>query len=103
MPPSADRKWIDTALISRKPPPEYASLTGFPSLARYASYSYVGSGAFGKVYAAVHGELGRIEAVKRIEISDPRQRQMALAEAEILARLPPHPNLVTLYDVESDN
>jgi O-acetyl-ADP-ribose deacetylase (regulator of RNase III) len=103
MPPSADRKWIDTAAIPRSAPPEYAPLAYFPSLARYASYSYLGAGAFGKVYAAVHGELGRIEAVKRIEIRDPRQRQMALAEAEILARLPPHPSLVTLYDVETDN
>ncbi len=103
MPPSADRKWIDTSIISRNGSPEFAGLASFPSLARYASYSFVGAGAFGKVYAAVHGELGRIEAVKRIEIGDPRQRQMALAEAEILATLPPHPNLVTLYDAETDH
>lgn len=103
MPLQRERQWVDVQTIKHKPPPEYSGLSSFPSLARYTSYSFLGAGAFGRVYAAVHGELGRIEAVKRIEIRDPRQRQMALAEAETLAKFPPHPNLVTLYNAECDD
>ncbi len=97
-----DRQWIEARLIHENPPQGYECLRTFPSLFRYHSYSFLGAGAFGRVYAAVHAGLGRIEAVKRIEILDDRQRRMALAEAEVLARLPPHPNLVTLYNAEMD-
>src|SRR3954447_25133990 len=103
MPAQRERQWIDVHQVKHNPPPEYVGLAGFPSLQRYANYSFLGAGAFGRVYAAVHAEIGRVEAVKRIEIHDARQRQMALAEAETLARFPPHPNLVTLYSAEADN
>lgn len=102
MPAARDRQWIDARALQSRPPPNYEGLESFPSLHRYTAYSFLGAGAFGRVYAAIHAGLGRIEAVKRIEIQDDRQRQMALAEAEILARLPPHPNLVTLYNAEID-
>lgn len=103
MPLAQDHRWVDVREVRKSPPPEFAGLVGFPSLLRYTSFSFLGAGAFGRVYAAVHAELGRIEAVKRIEIHDPHKRQMALQEAQILARLPPHPNLVTLYNVEADD
>lgn len=79
--PTSERQWIDANVLRHHPPPEYAVLQSFPSLSRYASYSVLGAGEFGKVFAAVHAELGRIEAVKRIEILDPKVRKMALAEA----------------------
>jgi serine/threonine-protein kinase len=103
MPASHLHEWIDAYTVQHNPPPEFAGMETFPSLHRYNSYSYLGAGAFGKVFAAVHAGLGRIEAVKRIEMQDERQRQMALREAEIMARLPPHPNLMTLYNAEADN
>jgi O-acetyl-ADP-ribose deacetylase (regulator of RNase III) len=103
MPLPRERQWVDVQTIKNRPPADYVGLSGFPSLQRYTNYSFLGAGAFGRVYAAVHAELGRIEAVKRIEIRDPRQRQMALAEAETLARFPPHPNLVSLYNAEADD
>ncbi len=103
MPLPRERQWVDVQTVKRNPPPDYVGLSGFPSLQRYTNYSFLGAGAFGRVYAAVHAEIGRIEAVKRIEIHDPRQRQLALAEAETLARFPPHPNLVMLYNAEADD
>jgi O-acetyl-ADP-ribose deacetylase (regulator of RNase III) len=97
----ASDDWVPTETIARgKAEGAYALLRDFPSLQRYRSWKYLGGGAFGKVFAGVHGGLGRIEAVKRMQIQDPRVRQMALGEARLMAALPPHPHLVTLYNAE---
>jgi O-acetyl-ADP-ribose deacetylase (regulator of RNase III) len=93
--------WIPTPEILRKKgPPEYHALQDFPSVERYSAWRYLGGGAFGTVFAGVHGGLGRIEAVKRIPIAEPRVQKMALAETRVMAQLPPHPHLVTLFDAE---
>ena len=93
--------FIPTAeILRKKAPPEYQALRNFPSVERYSAWRYLGGGAFGTVFAGVHGGLGRIEAVKRIPIADPRVQKMALAETQVMAQLPPHPHLVTLFDAE---
>src|SRR5579859_2514394 len=93
--------WIPTPeILRKKAPPEYFALRDFPSVERYSAWRYLGGGAFGTVFAGVHGGLGRIEAVKRIHIADPRVQKMALAETRVMAQLPPHPHLVTLFDAE---
>jgi len=81
-------------------PPPYHLLREFPSLGRYVSWRHLGGGAFGTVFAGVHRNHGRIEAIKRVAIADARARTLALAETGVMAQLPPHPHLVTLYDAE---
>ena len=95
------KQWLPTdAILRGDAPPAYLPLRDFPSVQRYRSWRFLGGGAFGRVFAGVHGDLGRIEAIKRMEIADDRLRHMALEEARTMARLPPHPHLVTLYNVE---
>jgi O-acetyl-ADP-ribose deacetylase (regulator of RNase III) len=96
--------WIPTdEILNKRAPAEYGVLRGFPSVERYSAWRYLGGGAFGTVFAGVHGGLGRIEAVKRIPIAEARVRHMALAETRVMAQLPPHPNLVTLFDAEESD
>ena len=96
--------WIPTETIAHGNAPQpYALLRDFPSLQRYRSWRFLGGGAFGRVFAGVHGDLGRIEAVKRMEIADDRFRHLAIEEARTMARLPPHPHLVTLHNAEEHN
>src|SRR5206468_1557792 len=98
---AVDSEWIPTeAVLGGQAPVAYSLLKDFPSLARYRQWRFLGGGAFGRVFAGVHGSLGRIEAVKRMEIKDPRVRKLAIEEARTMARLPPHPHLVTLYNAE---
>ncbi len=87
-------------MLRREAPVAYSLLSDFPSLGRYHHWRFLGGGAFGRVFAGVHGSLGRIEAVKRMEIRDPRVRKLAVEEARVMARLPPHPHMVTLYNAE---
>jgi O-acetyl-ADP-ribose deacetylase (regulator of RNase III) len=88
------------AIRARVAPPEFAHLAAFPSLDRYSAWRYLGGGAFGKVYAGIHRGHGRIEAVKYMPLPDDRSRHMAMEETRVMAQLPPHPHLVTLFDVE---
>jgi len=81
-------------------PANFGPLAAFPSLDRYSAWRYVGGGAFGKVWAGIHRGHGRIEAVKYMPLPDERSRHMAMEETRVMAQLPPHPHLVTLYDVE---
>jgi O-acetyl-ADP-ribose deacetylase (regulator of RNase III) len=93
--------WIPTEdILKRRAGKEYHALREFPSVDRYSAWRYLGGGAFGTVFAGVHGGIGRIEAVKRIAMADARVRHMALAETRLMAQLPPHPHLVTLFDAE---
>jgi hypothetical protein len=85
---TAGADWIATDAIARRGAPiAYTLLDDFPSLQRYHQWKFLGGGAFGRVFAGVHGSLGRIEAVKRMEIKDPRIRRLALEEARVMARL----------------
>src|SRR5688572_15866650 len=93
--------WVPTEdVLKRRGPKELHALREFPSVDRYSAWRYLGGGAFGTVFAGVHGGIGRIEAVKRIAMADERVRHMALAETRLMAQLPPHPHLVTLFDAE---
>src|SRR5262249_54151176 len=94
-------EWIPTdEILRKKSPREYLALSDFPSVERYSAWRYLGGGAFGTVFAAVPAGMGRIEAVKRLPIAEERVRKMALAETQVMAQLPPHPHLVTLFDAD---
>jgi tRNA A-37 threonylcarbamoyl transferase component Bud32 len=72
---------------------------------RYRIVSRLGAGAFGEVYRAHDGVLGRDVAVKRIRLEafvEPSQleevKRRFLREAQVAARLR-HPNIVTTHDI----
>src|ERR1044071_5723877 len=70
-------------------------------LGRYTIRRLIGAGGMGRVFAAVDPELGRAVAIKLIRAeraSSPSARARLLREAQALARLH-HPNVVTVYDV----
>ncbi|HUS66425.1 MAG TPA: serine/threonine-protein kinase [Kofleriaceae bacterium] len=97
-------EWIATEDVSQgRAPEKFAGLLDYPSLHRYRAWRYLGAGAFGVVYAGVRDGLGRTEAVKRMQIADPRLRHLALLETQLMANLPPHPHLVTLYNAEESH
>ncbi len=97
-------EWIATDDIAhRRAPEKYNGLRDFPSLHRYRAWRYLGSGAFGVVFAGVRDGLGRTEAVKRLTIADQSVRHLSLMEAQLMANLPPHPHLVTLYNAEESD
>lgn len=65
----------------------------------------VGSGTFSRVYRAVHRETGEVRAVKvlRAELHiKPEEREQFIREGE-LGRTLRHPNIVPIYEVDSDN
>ncbi len=74
---------------------------------RYRTLARLGAGAFGEVYRAHDGVLGREVAIKRIRLEafvEPAQleevKQRFLREAQVVARLR-HPNIVTTHDIVS--
>ncbi len=66
-------------------------------LGRFIILDSLGSGGMGSVFAAWDRELERRVAIKILHSED---RERFLREAQALARLS-HPNVVTVYDVES--
>jgi O-acetyl-ADP-ribose deacetylase (regulator of RNase III) len=97
-------EWITTEdVLEGRAPEKYYGLKDFPSLMRYRAWRYLGAGAFGVVYAGVRDGLGRTEAVKRMKIADQQVRHLSLMEAQLMANLPPHPHLVTLYNAEESD
>lgn len=77
-------------------------------LGRYTLVRPVGAGSTGEVWLATDEKIGQYVALKRMSFgflagSDAAQtRQRALQEARLGARLRHHPNVVAIYDVESD-
>jgi len=74
---------------------------------RYRTVARLGAGAFGEVYRAHDGVLGRDVAIKRIRLeafAEPTQleevKQRFLREARVAAGLR-HPNIVTTHDIVS--
>jgi eukaryotic-like serine/threonine-protein kinase len=70
-------------------------------LGRYTIRRLIGAGGMGRVFAAVDPELGRAVAIKLIRAERawaPSARARLLREAQAMARLH-HPNVVTVYDV----
>jgi serine/threonine protein kinase/formylglycine-generating enzyme required for sulfatase activity len=67
----------------------------------YKPIRFLGEGTFGRVYQAVHEDLGRDVAIKVARpgaIASRSQEEMMLAEARLAAGLK-HPSIVTVYDV----
>ena len=70
----------------------------------YQIVSLVGEGGMGKVYLAVHNQLGRKVAIKVLDpylARNPEIRARFKKEAATLANLQ-HPNIVTLFDYAED-
>jgi tetratricopeptide (TPR) repeat protein/predicted Ser/Thr protein kinase len=64
---------------------------------RFHVLNRLGAGGMGVVYEAYDPDLARGVALKLVDVAQ-RDREAALAEARILARLS-HPNIVPIYDV----
>jgi len=65
---------------------------------RYRLAGVAGSGGMGTVYAVEDVELGRLVALKVIDLPDPGIEARLRREAQILARLE-HPGIVPVHDV----
>jgi tRNA A-37 threonylcarbamoyl transferase component Bud32 len=77
----------------------------FPAGGRYEILGELGRGSMGVVYRARDKRLDREVALKRLPESlrdEPTRVEMLLREARSAARLN-HPNIVTLFDVDSDD
>lgn len=70
---------------------------------RYKIDGILGRGAFGSVYKGLDEQLERHVAIKVSRLkADKRASELLLAEARQLAKLT-HPNIVTIFDVGSEN
>ncbi|MGE5126385.1 MAG: serine/threonine-protein kinase [Betaproteobacteria bacterium] len=92
--------------VPEAPAPGAATLAGLLG-ERYRTVARLGAGAFGEVYRAHDGVLGRDVAIKRIRLeafAEPAQleevKQRFLREAQLAARLR-HSNIVTTHDIVS--
>ena len=93
----------DTAATSLATGADAPTTAGAPRLAlgRYRLERRLGAGAFGVVWLAHDEDLGRLVAVKRIELHDERIAARAEREARAAARLA-HPAIVALYEARRD-
>eukprot|EP01062_Namystynia_karyoxenos_P042889 TRINITY_DN31416_c0_g1_i1.p1 TRINITY_DN31416_c0_g1~~TRINITY_DN31416_c0_g1_i1.p1 ORF type:complete len:1061 (+),score=55.32 TRINITY_DN31416_c0_g1_i1:125-3307(+) len=66
--------------------------------ARYQVLSQLGHGSFGTVYKVRRRTDGAVFALKHIRTQDPRGRDLALRELQLLQHVPRHPNVVHLVD-----
>ncbi len=92
--------------VPEAPAPGAATLAGLLG-ERYRTVARLGAGAFGEVYRAHDGVLGRDVAIKRIRLeafAEPAQleevKQRFRREAQLAARLR-HSNIVTTHDIVS--
>ncbi len=70
-------------------------------LDKYEILEEIGRGAMGAVYKAFHPHLKKYIAIKEVRAelaSDPEIQRRFEREAELLAQLPAHPNIVTVRD-----
>src|SRR5262245_47551133 len=68
---------------------------------KYEILEAIGSGGMGAVYKALHPQFKKYIEIKEYqsELTDNLDLQRRFErEAELLARLPPHPNIVTVRD-----
>src|SRR6476661_7953634 len=72
-------------------------------LGKYKLDRMLGAGGMGVVWAATDPDLERAVAIKRLRSADgsDTQRTRLLREARAMARLK-HPNVLTVYEVDSD-
>lgn len=88
----------DRTLATAVPSPRGERL----ALGRYRLVRRLGAGAFGVVWLAHDEQLGRVVAVKRIELHDDQVAARAEREAQAAARLQ-HPGIVALFEAARDN
>lgn len=69
-------------------------------LDRYHVDKLLGEGGFGRTYLARDEQTGRQVVVKAARVESPEEGKRVLREARHLARTQ-HPNVVTIYDIES--
>jgi serine/threonine protein kinase len=67
-------------------------------IGRYAIVDCIGSGAMGRVYAAVDEAIGRRVAVRMGQAGDPRVHQQARLTGQVA-----HPNVVSVLDLGEDD
>jgi serine/threonine protein kinase/formylglycine-generating enzyme required for sulfatase activity len=68
---------------------------------KYEILAEIGRGGMGVIYQALHPHFKKYVAIKEIRAdlaNDPEMQQRFEREAELLARLPAHPNIVTVRD-----
>lgn len=66
---------------------------------RFEYLNLLGKGGMGEVWQARDGQLARDVAIKVVVSPDPVFREILQSEAQTLAKLPAHPNVVVLYDI----
>src|SRR5580692_8595337 len=74
-------------------------------LGPYEILTPIGAGGMGRVYKARDTRLDRIVAVKVLpadKVADPERKQRFLQEAKAASSLN-HPNIITIYDIGSEN
>lgn len=68
---------------------------------KYEVIGEIGRGGMGAVYKALHPQFKKYVAIKEIRAdlaNDPQVQRRFEQEIEVLAQLPPHPNIVTVRD-----
>jgi Tol biopolymer transport system component len=81
------------------------SLTSGSKLGSYEVLSLLGAGGMGEVYRARDTRLGRVVAIKVLpaeRVADENRRRRFVQEARGASALS-HPNIVTIYEIESAN
>lgn len=101
------------SLVAGNGHPAVASTTGSPSRdmptefvdGRYKVKDFLGEGATKKVYLALDTLLDREVAFSLIETGgmDEDDRKRILREAQTMARLGDHPNIVTIFDLGEED
>jgi serine/threonine protein kinase len=85
------------------PKPEIVALG--ESIAHYTLLDKLGEGGMGIVYKALDNHLGRTVALKMLPpgtVSDPERKRRFVQEARAASALS-HPNIVTIYDIDTSD
>src|SRR4051812_29653133 len=75
------------------------------TISHYLVVEKIGSGGMGDIYKAQDSRLNRLVAIKvlsRQAVGDDERRRRFIKEAQAASSLN-HPNIITIYDILSDN